>query len=410
MKQILVVIMALSTIFTAMAQTPEWQKKIEEVSKLGDQYYEQKNWKKLVECVEKEGQIIMAQPDSVRIAYMGSTELSANGYYYNLACYSALAGNKAKALKSFEEFTSRAIGKEEVNLRHIRSDSDLNSLREESRFKACMEKLSKWGDYKQKLKDAAQYVQGQVPDGLHFRYASPNDPDLVRLRKHFNLDSIAGAGDEISKIKNLLHWVHEIVPHDGGSSNPEKKNTIDIVDLCRKENRGVNCRMMAQMLTEVYLAMGFKARFVTCLPRDFVSDCHVITTVYSCTLNKWLWVDPTFDAFVMDENDTMLSIAEVRERLRSDSFLKINDYANWNHRSKQTKEDYIDRYMAKNLYYLVCMEWSRFNAETVIEGRKYRYIALMPYDMINKDTDSAIGWHQLRISDDQWFWQSPYAE
>ena len=156
--------------------------------------------------------------------------------------------------------------------------------------------------------------------------------------------------------------------------------------------------------------MGFKARFVTCLPRDFVSDCHVITTVYSCTLNKWLWVDPTFDAFVMDENDTMLSIAEVRERLRTDKFLKINDYANWNHRSKQTKEDYIDRYMAKNLYYLVCMEWSRFNAETKIEGRTYRYIALMPYEMVGKDASPAVNWHQLRVSDDQWFWQSPYAE
>ena len=358
MKQFLLVIMAISTTFSVMAQTPAWQKKLDEVSKLGDQYYEQKNWKKLVECVEKEGQIIMAQPDSVRIAYMGSTELSANGHYYNLACYSALAGNKSKALKSFEDFTDIAIGNEEININHIRTDSDLNSLREEPRFKACMEKLSKWGDYKQKLKDASQYVRGYVPDGFRFRYASPNDPDLVRLRKEFNLDSIAGAGDEISKIKNLLHWVHEVVPHDGGSYNPEIKNTIDMIELCRKENRGVNCRMMAQMLTEVYLAMGFKARFVTYLPRDFVSDCHVITTVYSCTLNKWLWVDPTFDAFVMDENDTMLSIAEVRERLRTDKFLKINDYANWNHRSKQTKENYIDRYMAKNLYYLVCMEWS----------------------------------------------------
>ena len=100
--------------------------------------------------------------------------------------------------------------------------------------------------------------------------------------------------------------------------------------------------MVAQMLTEVYLAMGFKARFVTCLPKDYVSDCHVITTVYSNTLNKWLWVDPTFDAYVMDENGTMLSIAEVRERLREDKPLQLNDYANWNHKSKQTKEYYID--------------------------------------------------------------------
>jgi hypothetical protein len=182
-----------------------------------------------------------------------------------------------------------------------------------------------------------------------------------------------------------------------------------MVELCRKENRGVNCRMMAQMLTEVYLAMGFKARFVTCMPKDYVSDCHVITTVYSNTLDKWLWVDPTFDAYVMDENGTMLSIAEVRERLREDKPLQLNDYANWNHKSKQTKEYYIDHYMAKNLYYIVCMEWARFNHETAIEGQTYRYIALMPYDEINSK-NSSIGWHNLRVSDDKWFWQSPYEK
>ena len=111
----------------------------------------------------------------------------------------------------------------------------------------------------------------------------------------------------------------------------------------------------------------------------------------------------------MNEDGEMLSIAEVREYIRTDKPLKINEEANWNNRSKQTKEYYIDRYMAKNLYYIVCMDWARFNAETVIDGRKYRYIALMPYDMINSKTNS-VGWNDLRVCDDKWFWQSPYNE
>ena len=165
--------------------------------------------------------------------------------------------------------------------------------------------------------------------------------------------------------------------------------------------------MMAQMLTEVYLSMGFKARFVTCLPRDFINDCHVITTVYSCTLNKWVWVDPTFDAYVTDENDTMLSISEVRSRLRKDLELRLNDYANWNHQIKQTKEDYLDRYMAKNLYYIECMEESRYNAETKEDGRTYRYYVLMPYKELDKET-SSISRMSIRSADEEWFWQSPY--
>jgi hypothetical protein len=54
----------------------------------------------------------------------------------------------------------------------------------------------------------------------------------------------------------------------------------------------------------------------------------------------------------MDENGVMLSIAEVRERLRTDQPLQLNEDANWNNKSKQTKEYYLDTYMAKNLYYI----------------------------------------------------------
>lgn len=39
----------------------------------------------------------------------------------------------------------------------------------------------------------------------------PNDRDLVRVRSRAHLDSIAGSGDELSKIRNLMHWVHNAV-------------------------------------------------------------------------------------------------------------------------------------------------------------------------------------------------------
>ena len=349
MKKIFLLTLLMANAIMSWAQAPAWQQQLDRLDKEADQLYEDQKWGKLVANQEKYRKIFMAQPDSVRMDYMWDTDLSGN-FYYNLACWKTLAGDKKGALKTFEYYTNRVIDKEEINLSRINTDSDLDAIREETRFKTCMEQLTKWGDYKQKLKNAKQYYRGVVPDGIKFKYMSHNNPDLVHLREHFKLDSVAGAGDEISKIKNLLHWVHNIVQHDGSSNNPEVKNTIAMVELCHKENRGVNCRMMAQMLTEVYLAMGFKARFVTCLPHDLVSDCHVITTVYSCTLNKWLWVDPTFEAYVMDENGVMLSIAEVRERLRTDKPLQINDNANWNNRSKQTKEHYLDHYMAKNLY------------------------------------------------------------
>ena len=70
------------------------------------------------------------------------------------------------------------------------------------------------------------------------------------------------------------------------------------------------------------------------------------------------------DAWVMDENDTMLGIAEVRDKLRNDLPLVLCETANWNHQNQQSKEYYLDYYMAKNLYFFACKKISRFNPES----------------------------------------------
>ena len=227
--------------------------------------------------------------------------------YYDLACYQALQGKKKAALKNFE----KAFNSGWNDYNHAKGDSDIDNLRKEKKYLEIMAKMRLDSDYLYILQQAEGYNRTEtkpicynesVTDTLpRFTYMNPNDSNLVQLRKHFNLDSIAGSGDEISKIKNLLYWVHNIVPHDGNSRNPEERNTIAMVELCKKENRGVNCRMMAQMLNECYLAMGFKSRFITCMPKVMINDCHVINAVYSNTLDKWLWMDPTFNAYVTDE-------------------------------------------------------------------------------------------------------------
>jgi len=391
----------------AQEEQPKWVKELNDLYAQVNQFRQQKDWSKVLNGMDKLQKKFYAQPETEREKHLGSKDLGSN-FYYNYTCYSSLAGKTSKALKAFEKYTEYFTSKkEEANLLLISTDTDLDPIRNNKKFIACLERIKPYGDYIQKLKDASSYQEGTAPEAIRFRYMAPNDSNLVFLRQHYKLDSIAGAGDELSKIKNLLHWVHEVVRHDGSSSNPKIKNTHAIIELCKKENRGVNCRMMAQMLAEVYLAMGFKARFVTCIPREFINDCHVITTVYSCTLNKWVWVDPTFDAYVTDENGTMLSISEVRSRLRNGQELRLNDYANWNHQNKQTKEDYLERYMAKNLYYLSCIEDSRFNAETLEKERTNRHYILMPSKELDKEIEG-IGRIYIRFSDETWFWQSPY--
>ena len=205
------------------------------------------------------------------------------------------------------------------------------------------------------LKNASQYNFNDKREITKFTYKSINDSDLVEIRKTFKLDSIVGAGNEISQIINLLHWVHNTYPHDGTKDVPKYKSILDLMIVRKKEHGVLDCGSLANVLNNCYLALGFKSRRVVCLPKDSTDfDCHSINTVYSKTYNKWLWMDPTNYAYVMNEKGELLSISEVRERLINNLPLILNPDANWNHKMSIGKEFYLYNYMAKNLYAFQC--------------------------------------------------------
>ncbi|MFN7540792.1 MAG: transglutaminase-like domain-containing protein [Bacteroidota bacterium] len=313
-----------------------------------------------------------------------SYELS--NIYYNLSCIYSLLDNKISAINSLKN----AIDAGYNNYGHVQLDTDLDNIRKEKEFIVLNNKLKLTGDYLFILKRANKYNLSDSRPLPKFNYQSSDNPNLMALRKGFNLDSIAGQGNDVLKILNLLQWVHNLIPHDGNHDNPEVKNALSMINVCKKDDRGLNCRGLALVLNECYLAMGIKSRIVTCYPKDILKidpDCHVINSVYSESLKKWLWIDPTFNAFVMNENGEMLSIEEVRERLINDKTLILNPNANWNNKQTQTKEGYLKNYMAKNLYMLECPATSEYNMETHREGKTISYIKLLPLDYDNQKPD-----------------------
>jgi hypothetical protein len=312
---------------------------------------------------------------------------------YNLSCTYALLNKKAEALAYLD--SSIKAGYTDVD--HIKADSDLDNIRNEEGYKKMLQALVTFvretSDYLYILKKAGQYNSNENIELPKFTYQPENNPNLLALRKTFNLDSIAGQGDEVSKIISLLHWIHNLIPHDGNHQNPLVKNAMSMIAECKKGNRGLNCRGLATVLNECYLSMGIRSRFVTCLPKDSLgidNDCHVINMVYSRQLRKWVWIDPTNDAYVMDEKGNLLSIEEVRERLIYNKPLVLNADANWNHKTSVTKKDYLENYMAKNLYILECPLNSEYDAETKLENKTISYLQLIPLDYFNRSLEKTI--------------------
>jgi hypothetical protein len=270
--------------------------------------------------------------------------------------------------------------------------------------------------YLEKLKKASRYNYADKRFVPKFEYQSMDNPNLVKIRKDLKLDSIAGTGNEVSQILNLMHWVHNIVKHDGGSNNPTLKNTIDILKVCKTENRGVNCRMMATILNECYLSLGIQSRYVTCMPKetDF-DDCHVINMVYSNDLKRWIWVDPTFDAYIMDEKGELLGLKEVRERLTNGKTLILNPEANWNRENSQSKKEYLETYMAKNLFRLETPLRSEYDTETWKSGQEITYVELLPLDGIEQtpqkieeiNTQTNVKFTRYKTNNPDLFWTNP---
>jgi hypothetical protein len=261
------------------------------------------------------------------------------------------------------------------------------------------------------LKKYPAFGNTPVAKEWQFSYSDSTDLNLNELRHTYNLDSVAGQGSEIERIINLMTWAHCIVKHDGNSENPEPRDALNLIAVSKKENRGVNCRMMATILNEVYLAMGYKSRHITCMPYDKNDqDCHVVNIVYSRTLNKWLYMDPTFEGYFMGEDSIPLSIEEIRQRMISGQELVINPNLNWNG-DPYDKEDYY-YYLAKNLFRFTSPVKSSFGYESKIG--EVIWICLNPvgYDSLEvgmaDTTKSSQHTHINYMTDDAaYFWGRP---
>ena len=312
---------------------------------------------------------------------------------YDQACCYALLGQKKQALRSLDRSVS--LGYKDYN--NMLNDNDLRSLRKDKKYQALLEEV-RGRQPIEVLKKSAPYAKDAA--GVKFFYQPQESMNLRMVREYFKLDSVAGQGDELSRIIRLLHFVHDNIRHDGGNRAFAEMDAIDIYNAYKVTGKGVNCRQLAITLCEMYLAVGIPARYVTCLPADPNDyECHVINAVWSEQLQKWLYIDPTMDAWVTDENGTMLSIAEVRERLIKDMPLVLCETANWNHETQQTKDYYLEVYMAKNLYYFACKKVNRFNAESLYRDNDPNDdVRLIPEGFVNDNfkcdttTDPDVFW------------------
>lgn len=101
-----------------------------------------------------------------------------------------------------------------------------------------------------------------------------------------------------------------------------------------------------------------------------------------------------------DENGLLLHPGEVRNRLRNNLPLVLNSDANWNHEDKQTKDYYLDEYMAKNLYIISTNTVNQAEPEGPSGHSQGVIVTLVP---------KGVDFNQSKVNttDEDWFWKAP---
>jgi hypothetical protein len=191
-------------------------------------------------------------------------------------------------------------------------------------------------------------------------------------------------------------------------AGPSPRNALNILKVCADSGRGINCRMMATVLNEACLAVGLKSRHLTCLPQDKQdTECHVVNMIWSDSLKKWLYMDPTFQGYFTNKTGVLLSPSEVREALVNGDSLVVNDGLDYNgtpHDPVQYKS-----YMAKNLFRFGAPLVSEFNYESNDEEVVSVYLNPVGYDSVltaTADSTTGTARHISYYTDNAtWFWE-----
>jgi len=180
--------------------------------------------------------------------------------------------------------------------------------------------------YKELLGYFSEYSNEKPIWSYDFVYKSSSDDiKLMELRKRYNLDLKSGKMDSFNKQLRIMRWVHEVLLNSETGEYNGNLTALDILEHSCANKKQFSCINHAIVLTQCLLSMGYYARYISCLPLDALPfDNHVLTEVYSDTLNKWIILDSTVNAYFTDTRNMVLSLIELRDCLIREEKINFN--------------------------------------------------------------------------------------
>ena len=162
------------------------------------------------------------------------------------------------------------------------------------------------------LRNNLEFRDGEDFD---FRYDFAHG-DYAELKTEYELENTARDGTEFDRALRLMHEYAPRLTHESYYDNHVPANALALLEYSLDNpKQGINCRAKAQILNEMYLALGIYARKVWIMPYSgYDTDCHVVNEIWDRTREKWIMLDVTNDEYWVDEEGAPLSVLEIREK------------------------------------------------------------------------------------------------
>jgi hypothetical protein len=202
---------------------------------------------------------------------------------------------------------------------------------------------------------------------------SSERPDLVELRKRYQLDSLVHkCTTDFEMIIKVQSWVQSRWKHDGNSV-PEKNSALYILQEAEK-GRQFRCVEYSLVASQCLQSLGFKTRNLGLMTRD-VSKVksgggHAANEAYLEDAKKWVFIDPQFDVIAMQDG-VPLNAVELQKAIATNA-----DFELINPNKTITKEEYI-KWIGPYLYYFyVGLKDQKISVWDRITGNKKQLLLL----------------------------------
>lgn len=193
----------------------------------------------------------------------------------------------------------------------------------------------------------SKYDDSGSEEKLPFIFEDASSSELKKIAHKLELERIAGSGDDLEKLSRLKQYASDILSFDGKflrSREFEYLNTLEIINSAKKQGYSLNCRYKSFIFTQMLLSLGYKARWVRCLPFDLrTGDAHCVTEVYIDVLKKWILVDCAFNMFYFSTNGMLLNLIEMRDCLMLGKPIKFLT-------TNKENINYIKKYWTQNIF------------------------------------------------------------